>query len=502
MQTNEDLLLEIGRIERDILESYFNEIGIFNGTSAIVDLGWKGSMLKSIERMKSKLGYDVNLVGMYLGTHACNTPKLRIESYLMDHGISTGASSADILNDPYIVAVLELIFSAPHESILRLTKNDDRFIPVYQYANKYEKTRINICNNALDGIIDFIKDIHQIEKDCFVNYSYDVAMTPLEYIAKYISKFDEENISYAFCWYGKGNNSTYRPMIKTGKPMIGIVMPWPGLKNAEFEVIVRIRKAARENKIDCVVIDNSGYILDEQLNRTGAFVDQKNLLFVITTHFETPKVLNTFYYHALWNPSEYPMNLDFYVQAASKHYIMNDDFLIYGSGGMKDHLESMLINCPRTLSGASSLVASLSKSSSLSPNLDNPMMFYCGINWDEGIYGARRHGGIFNLLDKTNKVKFFGPDLVEEWGNARPWRGCKSYQYPIPFDGISMVEEINKCGICLVLSSDFHRRAGAATTRIYEACAAGAVIISDDNPFILEHFKDAALFITYNRNNP
>src|SRR5699024_463960 len=71
-----------------------------------------------------------------------------------------------------------------------------------------------------------------------------------------------------------------------------------------------------------------------------------------------------------------------------------------------------------------------------------------------------------------------------------------------PFDGFSILKEINQCGVCLVLSSDIHRRAGSATNRTYEACAAGAVIISDDNSFMLEHFGDAALFINYNKNNP
>ncbi|MFR3752820.1 MAG: hypothetical protein ACLTW9_12015 [Enterocloster sp.] len=107
------------------------------------------------------------------------------------------------------------------------------------------------------------------------------------------------------------------------------------------------------------------------------------------------------------------------------------------------------------------------------------------------MYNSNRHEGLFKLLDKTGKVKFFGPDVVKAWGGLKPWEGYECYQYSIPFDGFSILKEINKCGICLVISSDIHRRAGAVTNRAYEACAAGAVIISDENEYMKEYFSGA-----------
>ena len=124
------------------------------------------------------------------------------------------------------------------------------------------------------------------------------------------------------------------------------------------------------------------------------------------------------------------------------------------------------------------------------------------MNWEVMFAGPGRHEGLFKLLDDTGKAVFYGPERVEAWGGLKPWEGYRCYQGMIPFDGFSIVEKINECGICLVLSSDTHRRAGAATNRLYEACAAGAVMISDDNDFVMQHFKDAALFITYNKNDP
>lgn len=294
----------------------------------------------------------------------------------------------------------------------------------------------------------------------------------------------------------------YHSPFQKGQPVIGIINPWPGDKSAEAEVLTRMKRAAEENNIGYIMLDNFGHVLDEEQKATKQYVDSKDLSFVITTHYETPKILDAFHYHTVWNPPEIPLNLEYYTERVANQYLMNDDYLIYDFGGMSNHLRSILMNKPRSLENASSLTASFPESAMLKPQLNDPKMFYCGMNWEKVVNNSNRHEGLFHLLDETKKVKFFGPEQVEAWGGLRPWEGYDCYQYSIPFDGFSILKEINECGICLVLSSDIHRRAGAATNRTYEACAAGAVIISDDNAFMQHYFKDAALFINYNKENP
>ena len=299
------------------------------------------------------------------------------------------------------------------------------------------------------------------------------------------------------------NNEEYRPINYRGTWNVGIVNPWPGDMSAEAEVLSRMKVGAEDAGIQLTMLSNFGHILDPVTQKkTDDFVDADEVDFIISTHYDTHKCIDSFYYHTLWNPPEIPLNLDEYTGYVTNNYVMNDDYLIYDDGGMSTHLKCMLMNSPRNLNGASSLTASFPQSRMLKPKLDDPKMFYCGMNWERVVHNANRHEGLFKLLDETGKVKFFGPEKVAAWGGIRPWDGYKCYQYSIPFDGFSILKEINECGICLVLSSDIHRRAGAATNRTYEACAAGAVIISDDNPFMLKHFKDAALFIQYNKNDP
>ena len=54
---------------------------------------------------------------------------------------------------------------------------------------------------------------------------------------------------------------------------------------------------------------------------------------------------------------------------------------------------------------------------------------------------------------------------------------------------------MQECGIVLVLHSDKHLKGNAPTGRIFEAAAAGCVVISDRHPFVIQEFGDAVLYI-------
>lgn len=280
-----------------------------------------------------------------------------------------------------------------------------------------------------------------------------------------------------------------------------VIFPWPGIKNAETELISRFIKAADEEGMECVPVDNRGYVLDSHYELTDKKV--ANIDFAISLHYDTPKLIDTFYYHALWNPPEIPLRMDYYEHIID-NYLMNDDYLIYDKGSMYAHLQTMLMESPRDLKNASVLMGSFPKSAIMKPNLDDPKLFYCGMNWDVLLDKKGRNESVMKMLDDAEVIKIFGPNdkTNPAWGEIHPWGGYKCYQYPIPFDGFSLVNELNKCGICLVLSSDIHRRAGAVTNRAFEACAAGAVIIADDNPLMKEMFGDSILTVNYSKAKP
>jgi hypothetical protein len=99
-----------------------------------------------------------------------------------------------------------------------------------------------------------------------------------------------------------------------------------------------------------------------------------------------------------------------------------------------------------------------------------------------------------NLLDKEPYTRFYGSPVFQ---TIYP----HSYRGTIPYDGESLCEAAAQAGVCLVLHSSDHNAYGLPSGRIFEAAAASTVIISDENAFVREHFKDAVLYVDTNQDS-
>lgn len=95
---------------------------------------------------------------------------------------------------------------------------------------------------------------------------------------------------------------------------------------------------------------------------------------------------------------------------------------------------------------------------------------------------------LFKLLSQSDSAVFYGvnsnADII-----SRGYRGS------LPFDGESVINVIQKHGLVLVIHSDIHNRESIPTSRIFEAAGSSAVIISDENPFVKQHFGDSVFYI-------
>lgn len=115
-----------------------------------------------------------------------------------------------------------------------------------------------------------------------------------------------------------------------------------------------------------------------------------------------------------------------------------------------------------------------------------------GINLERAIK-SMRYGQLFQKLDASQQIDIYGPQEV--FGIKNTWAGFDCYRGEIPFDGQTIIEKINVAGICLALNSPIHNESGAVSNRIFEAAAAGAVIISDDNQFVHKYFGDTVFYV-------
>jgi glycosyl transferase family 2/glycosyl transferase family 1 len=110
-------------------------------------------------------------------------------------------------------------------------------------------------------------------------------------------------------------------------------------------------------------------------------------------------------------------------------------------------------------------------------------IMYAGLHWD-----GSRHGAIFRGLDGRTPLKLYGPPHA--WGNR-----SASYRGALAFDGVSVIGAIRDAGIALCLHKAVQREANCPSMRLFEAAAAGALIITEDFEFPREWFRDSVLYV-------
>jgi hypothetical protein len=254
---------------------------------------------------------------------------------------------------------------------------------------------------------------------------------------------------------------------------LGVVHMWPEQPCAEHECVERLRAAAALIGVRTLDLDRYGHRLGTPRQKvTRAEVD-----FVIHLHYETGKTYDAPSVAAMWNPTQFYFDWGFDRHWANQ---MSHDIyaytgatqirrLVQASRGEEAAADMPLLN--HTLAGP--IVA---------PRAHAPYrVLYCGINWERLGSRVGRHAALLQELDRAGVLEVYGPELIR---GVQVWAGYQGYRGPIPFDGHTIVDRIAHAGACLVLSSAAHLRSGIMSNRLFEAMAAGAVIIGDDHPFI------------------
>lgn len=264
-----------------------------------------------------------------------------------------------------------------------------------------------------------------------------------------------------------------------------IVKLWPDIKAAEDECIARIKNAAEVLGISCVEVHADGTIIGNESER----VSYKNVDFVLHLHYDTPKQYDAFSFVALWNPIDFYHEWGYY--RTSRNLITHDDFLSCNSESADAHVARMIRNHGTHLPPKFKLFHSTA-GVAYQAGLGDEKLIYIGINWEAMGGGKSRHQDVLKALDLTGDLRIYGPKVFQ---GVKVWAGYESYVNEIPFDGVSVLKEISKCGIALVLSSAAHKASGIMSNRLFESIAAGALVICDENPWAVKHFEDSLLYI-------
>lgn len=205
--------------------------------------------------------------------------------------------------------------------------------------------------------------------------------------------------------------------------------------------------------------------------------------FVLATSEFSPKLTSYLTLGALWSP---PV---FYKERVRVRAILSYDAYLLGSEDVHRFLDDLEFSTgvrkPRAdftfLPGALATPFEPSHRAVLSS------LCYIGVHWD----GAR-HAPLLRLLGKAGLLNVYGPPAA--WSDyARQYRG------PLPFDGQAVQTTLRRHGIALCLHREEHRQANTPSMRLFEAAAAGCLLIVDEIPFARQFLGNSAFHIDLRR---
>jgi hypothetical protein len=281
----------------------------------------------------------------------------------------------------------------------------------------------------------------------------------------------------------RNNSLNYINKIFLNKKGIVFYNSFPNNKCAETELLMRFRAECEKLSYIFVMIDNDNRILLPELLKNTYInsIPTKYLLFGMSLHYSTRNKLEIPCLLTLFNPLEFFMNNPKYTENINSytHYT--------SCGSNKDRI---------VINDISKLIGNIhtSLSGPVLPITYKPdKIFYCGINWDKSTNTKARYHDLLHRLDNDNIICLYGPkkinSVIDNWDNFRNYVG------EIPFDGYSVVYEINKCGVGLVLTSREHVNDEIVSNRLFECICAGVPIIANKNSFILRWFSDNVFYI-------
>lgn len=199
---------------------------------------------------------------------------------------------------------------------------------------------------------------------------------------------------------------------------------------------------------------------------------------VLVTHDFTPKLTHIPTIGVIWSPTDYSTS-----DPQRMRNILSYDGCLVATPWLRDWTEALFRKHDKSapISSFNFLPTAIAQESRMLP--EEPVLFYAGVHWD-----GSRHGDVFKELEGRCPMRIYG--------KPERWEGrSNNYVGLIPFDGTGVVDAIAECGISLALHTDNHLRANVPSMRLFEAAAAGAVIIADQMPFAQFHFGDSVLWV-------
>jgi glycosyl transferase family 2 len=117
------------------------------------------------------------------------------------------------------------------------------------------------------------------------------------------------------------------------------------------------------------------------------------------------------------------------------------------------------------------------------PDASRLSLAYVGVHWD-----GHRHSDLLRALTEKVDLHIYGPP--DAWKHLP-----NNYRGTIPFDGKSLVRTLNKHGAVLAIHKEEHIAEGTPSMRVFEACAARSLVVTEPLKPIVDIFGDSPVYL-------
>jgi FMN phosphatase YigB (HAD superfamily) len=139
------------------LHDYFQEMKIERSDTALVDIGWKGTVVQAVHNSVREHNPKFKLKGYFFGTFAAAESLMRsggqFQSFFMHLGRPSQRQHMIAANE----GLLELLFSAPHGSIIGIQPTAKGTMPIYAEC-EYTAEQLVQLERMREGAYRFIED--------------------------------------------------------------------------------------------------------------------------------------------------------------------------------------------------------------------------------------------------------------------------------------------------------------------------------------------------------
>ncbi len=150
-------ILAKAAVERSRLLSYLFETGITSGNSAVVDIGWQASSIKSFRDLLHLNGGKPSLHGLYFSTWRFALGALNsgcpVQSFYVH--LDQPEHRANLIRES--VEVLEAFFGAPYPSVVGLAKDNGCWRPLYG-EKELDDAQQRYLDLARETALEFVLD--------------------------------------------------------------------------------------------------------------------------------------------------------------------------------------------------------------------------------------------------------------------------------------------------------------------------------------------------------